>query len=172
MEQLIEFTELQQVLQELAIDIRKNYREHLKANDRYTTNWALIKSVKTEVVVGERKFEITMTLNDYWKYVEQGVFGEENGSSPFKNPGWKAYPFILNWVKIKPVIPRPDSRGRIPKPKQLAYLITRSIVKNGTHGSHDLWAVKENVIPWYMDRIREALAHDTANYIRKLVVEK
>ena len=90
--ELIDLTELQQVLQDLANDIRDNYKEHLEFNDRYTKEHKLIDSVKTQVVVGDREFEITMTLQDYWKYVEEGVRGFENMSSPYKNPGWKAYP--------------------------------------------------------------------------------
>ena len=75
--ELIDLTELQQVLQDLANDIRDNYKEHLQFNDRYTergvpTGYSekLIDSVKTQVVVGDNAYEVTMTLNDYWKYVE------------------------------------------------------------------------------------------------------
>lgn len=169
MAQLIDLTELQQVLEEMALDIRKNYREHLKLHGRYTTEWKLIQSVKTQVVVGDKAYEVTMTLNDYWKYVEEGVRGDKNPSSPYNNPGWKAYPFIMHWIDIKPVIPRPLGNGDLPTPKQLAYLITRSIVEKGTQGSHDLEVVKENVIPWYRERLAAALGHDIENYIRKVV---
>lgn len=170
--ELIDFTQLQMVLQDLANDIRDNYRESLERNDRYTTERKLIDSVRTQVVVGDRAFEVTMTLNDYWKYVEEGVYGSKNTSSPYKNPGWKAYPFILRWIDIKPVLPRPLSNGKLPTQKQLGYLITRSIVEKGTQGSHDLEKVKEGIIPWYKERIAAALGHDMENYIRKIVVEK
>ena len=63
--ELIDLTELQQVLQDLANDIRDNYKEHLEFNDRYTKEHKLIDSVQTQVVVGDREFEITMTLQDY-----------------------------------------------------------------------------------------------------------
>ena len=132
----------------------------------------LIESVKTNVVVGDQAFEVTMRLNDYWKYVEEGVRGSRNMSSPYRNPGWKAYPFILKWIEIKPVLPRPNSNGKQPTPKQLGYLITRSIVENGTQGSHDLQKVKDGVIPWYREKIAAALGHDMEHYIRKLVATK
>lgn len=172
MEQLIELTELEQVLRDLADDIRDNYKEHLEYNDRYTREHKLIDSVKTNVVVGDRAFEVTMTLNEYWKYVEEGVRGGKNYSSPYKNPGWKAYPFILKWIDIKPVIPRPMANGKLPTPKQLGFLITRGIVENGTQGSHDLEKVKDGVIPMYRDKIAAALGHDIENYIRKVIVAK
>jgi len=168
MAELIEFTELQQVMQDLANDIRDNYKEHLQFNDRYTERGVpsgysqrLIDSVKTQVVVGDRAWEITMTLNDYWKYVENDT-----------NPHFPPVSKILEWVNIKPVLPRPDSRGRIPSPRSLAFLIGRSISVHGTKGSHDLEKVKDGVIPMYKEKIAAALGHDMENYIRKLVVEK
>lgn len=172
MAELIELTELEKVLQDLADDIQVNYKEHLEANDRFTTERKLIDSVKTQVVVGDRAYEVTMTLQDYWKYVEEGVRGSENYNSPYRNPGWKAYPFILRWIDIKPVLPRPMSNGKLPSPKQLGYLITRSIVEKGTQGSHDLEKVKEGIIPWYRERIAAALGHDMENYIRKVILSK
>lgn len=168
MNELIDFTELQQVLQDLANDIRDNYKEHLQFNDRYTERGVpsgysqrLIDSVKTQVVVGDRAWEITMTLNDYWKYVESDT-----------KPHFPPVSKILEWVTIKPVIPRPDSRGRIPSPQSLAFLIGRAISEHGTKGSHDLEKTKDGVIPWYKEKIAIALGHDMEHYIRKLVVEK
>lgn len=166
--ELIDLTELQKVLQDLANDIRDNYKEHLQFNDRYTekgvpTGYSqrLIDSVKTQVVVGDNAYEVTMTLNDYWKYVENDT-----------PPHWPPVNKILEWVNIKPVIPRPDRNGRIPSPQSLAFLIGRAISRRGTKGSHDLEKVKDGVIPFYKEKIADALGHDMENYIRKLVVEK
>ena len=168
MEQLLDFTELQQVLQDLANDIRDNYKEHLQFNDRYTEKGVpegykqrLIDSVKTQVVVGERAWEITMTLNDYWKYVEDDT-----------RPHWPPLTKIREWVTIKPVIPRPDADGRIPTTESLAFLIGRAISRHGTEGTHDLQKVKDGVIPFYKEKISLALGHDMENYIRKIIVEK
>ena len=156
--ELSELTELQQVLQDLANDIRDNYKEHLEFNDRYTKEHKLIDSVKTQVVVGDNAYEVTMTLNDYWKYVEDDT-----------KPHFPPVSKILEWVEIKPVIPRPLASGKIPSPKQLAFLIGRAIYEHGTKGSHDLEKVKDSVIPWYKEKIAIALGHDMENYIRKLV---
>ena len=165
--ELIDLTELQQVLQDLANDIRDNYKEHLQFNDRYTekgvpTGYSekLIDSVKTQVVVGDNAYEVTMSLNDYWKYVEYDT-----------KPHWPPIDKILEWVNIKPVIPRPLASGKIPSPKQLTFLIGRKIYNEGTDGTHDLEKVKDGVIPWYKEKIAIALGHDMENYIRKLVKE-
>ena len=166
--ELIDLSELQKVLQDLANDIRDNYKEHLQFNDRYTekgvpTGYSqrLIDSVKTQVVVGDNAYEVTMTLNDYWKYVEEDT-------RPHFPPPNK----IHEWVQIKPVIPRPGKNGRIPSPQSLAYLIGRAISRHGTEGTHDLEKVKDGVIPWYKEKIAIALGHDMENYIRKIVVEQ
>ena len=166
--ELIDLTELQQVLQDLANDIRDNYKEHLQFNDRYTEKGAptgysekLIDSVKTQVVVGDNAYEVTMSLNDYWKYVEYDT-----------KPHWPPIDKILEWVNIKPVIPRPLASGKIPSPKQLTFLIGRAIYEHGTTGTHDLEKVKDGVIPWYKEKIAAALGHDMENYIRKIMVEK
>ena len=166
--ELIDLTELQKVLQDLANDIRDNYKEHLQYNDRYTERGVpsgyskrLIDSVTTQVVVGDNAYEVTMTLNDYWKYVEDDT-----------RPHFPPVSKILEWVNIKPVIPRPDANGRIPSPKSLAYLIGRAISEPGTKGTHDLEKVKDGVIPMYRERIAAALGRDMESYIRKIVVEK
>lgn len=175
MAELAEFPELAKVLQDLADDIRDNYKEHLEFNDRYTRDTPdgyqkrLIDSVTTQVVAGDQAFEVTMSLNEYWKYVEEGVRGAKNSTSPYRNPGWKAFPHIMRWIQIKPVLPRPNSSGKLPSPKQLGYLITRAIVNNGTQGTHDLEKVKDGVIPWYRERISEALGHDMEHYIKKIL---
>ena len=165
--ELIDLTELQKVLQDLANDIRDNYKEHLQFNDRYTEKGVpsgyserLIDSVKTQVVVGDNAYEVTMTLNDYWKYVE-------DDTRPHFPPPNK----ILEWVNIKPVLPRPDKNGRIPSPQSLAFLIGRAISRHGTEGTHDLEKVKDGVIPWYKEKIAIALWHDMENYIRKIVAQ-
>ena len=166
--ELIDLAELQQVLQDLANDIRDNYKEHLEFSNRLTElgvpsgyTQKLIDSVKTQVVLGDRAFEVTMTLNDYWKYVEDDT--EPHFPPPNK---------ILEWVEIKPVIPRPLASGKLPTPKQLAFLIGRAISEHGTKGSHDLEKVKDGVIPFYRDKIAAALGRDMENYIRKVVINQ
>ena len=155
--ELLELTELQKVLQDFAADIRDRYRDVLAHNDHIASR-KLVDSIKTQVVVGDNAYEVTMTLEDYWKYVEYDC-----------KPHWPPVSKILEWVEIKPVIPRPLASGKIPSPKQLAFLIGRAIYEHGTKGSHDLEKVKDGVIPWYKEKIAIALGHDMENYIRKLV---
>lgn len=157
MNELIDFTELQQVLQDFAKDIRERYMDVLANNDHIASK-KLMDSIKTEVVVGEQAYEVTMTLEHYWKYVEYDT-----------KPHFPPPSAILKWIQVKPVIPRPDKNGRIPTPKQLAFLIGRHIDTYGTTGTHDLQQTKDDIIAWYKDKISAALGRDMVNYIRKLV---
>ena len=161
MADLIDFAALQQVLGDLARDIRTGYREELERNDRYTTERGLIDSVQTRVIAGEKEYLVTMSLRDYWKYVEEGT-----------RPHWPPVSAIQRWVEIKPVLPRPMDNGKLPTPKQLAFLISRKISRVGTEGSHDLAKTKDAIIPAYRERISAALGRDMENYIRKVVAGK
>ena len=157
--ELIDLTELQQVLQDFAEDIRDRYRDVLAKNDHIASR-KLVDSIKTQVEVGDNYYEVTMTLEDYWKYVEYDT-----------KPHFPPTDAILKWIQVKPVIPRPGADGRIPTPKQLAFLIGRKIAREGTTGTHDLEQTKEDILPWWREQISQALGHDMENYIRKLVRE-
>ena len=103
---------------------------------------------------------VTITLADYWKYVEDDT-----------KPHWPPVSAILEWIRVKPVIPRPDSRDRIPKPEQLAYLIGRKIAKEGTEGSHDLALSATECNRKYEPLIAEALAQDLGAGFRAWIFE-
>ncbi len=155
--ELLELTELQKVLEDFATDIRDRYKDVLANNDHIASR-KLVDSVKTQVVVGDNSYEVTMTLQDYWKYVENDT-----------KPHFPPRDAILKWIEVKPVIPRPGSNGVIPTPKQLAFLICRKIANEGTTGTHDLQKTKDDILPWWREQISKALGHDMENYIRKLV---
>lgn len=168
--ELMDFSRTEAVLNELAEEIRRNYREHLMDEGHYTTlgsELRLVDSIEAQVTFNGQEFVGTLTMNDYWKYVEEGI----SPAGQYGNPGWKAYPFISRWIEIKPVIPRPSGNGKIPSQKSLAYLITRKIKEDGIEGTHDLQKTKDAIIPFYVERIKQALAEDLAGYILKFMDE-
>ena len=78
----------------------------------------------------------------YWKYIE---YGRRPGKFPPPNK-------ILDWVKIKPVIPRPVN-GIKPTEKQLAFLISRKIARDGIEAGNQFkealdlcWDKNKNII--------------------------
>lgn len=167
MNELIDFSTLQDVLQSLAKDVGEGYKEELARNGRKTREQTLINSVKAEMRVNGTDYEVVLSLKDYWKYVEN----DTKPHWPPYDPDKKTFPNILRWIQIKPIIPRPDVNGRIPTEKQLAFLISRKIAEEGTKGSHDLEKTKDAIIPFYVDRIAQALRTDVSAYIARVLTQ-
>lgn len=154
--ELFNTTYLQLALGQLAEDVKAGYVDQLAKHDRHASG-NLMSTVRAEVEVNGTRYAAVLYLQDYWKYVEEGT-----------EPHWPPRQAILDWIKIKPVIPRPDNRGRIPTPEQLAFLISRKISREGTEGSHDLQTAEDAVIPMWEERLLDALQRDTLEYIRKI----
>jgi len=156
--ELFKLTHLTEILQELADNVRQGYVDKLVKNGRPTTENTLASTVTAEVEVNGTNYLAVLNLQEYWKYVEEGT-----------KPHWPPPSAILHWVEVKPVIPHPDEKGRIPSPKSLAFLISRKISKFGTKGTHDLKETTDVLLARYQELIAEALGRDTFEYIEKLI---
>ena len=166
--ELLNLKNVMETLERYAQDVRNLYQDNLIRGDRISTG-KLLNSVEYQVINNGVEYEVQLTLEKYWKYLEYGLNGSENPSSPFSNPGWKAYPFILDWIKVKPVLPRPNDNGRLPSPKSLAYLITRSIREKGTEPGNELQDALDQVNEAYKDKLVYALQQDL-DVIMKVIV--
>ena len=167
--ELINLDNVQAVLEEYGNEVRNLYQDKLILGDHISTG-DLLNNVEFQVDKGEDGvWEVSLTLNHYWKYLERGVRGAYNQTSPYANPGWKAYPHILNWVKVKPVIPRPRADGSLPTPQQLAYLITRQIVANGTKPREHLAESIAEINEKYKDKLIYALREDSEVILKVLL---
>ena len=114
--------------------LRERYREELSMNNRPTQyNDALRSTAEYIVEVNGTTLSVTLMLQEYWKYVENGT-----------RPHWPPRKPIEDWIRVKPVVPHADSKGRVPKPKQLAFLIARKISEKGTPAGHELGKAVEN----------------------------
>ena len=147
--ELINFDNLMAVLEEYAQEVRNLYQDNLIRNDRIATG-DLLNSIDYQVQFNGVAYEVQLKLEDYWKYVEEDT-----------KPHWPPVNKILEWISAKPIIPKADDRGRIPTPKQLAYLIGRKISRVGTEGSHDLKDAIEVINARYRDKIVYAIGQDT-----------
>jgi len=146
---------LLQILEDLARDVRDNYKEHLELHDRIASG-DLLRSISTEVEVNGTTYTVWLNLADYWKYVEEDT-----------KPHWPPKDAIDRWIFIKPVIPHGSPKP--PSPEQLSFLIRRKIATEGTKGTHDLRDTKNAVLPMYEERLLEALQRDTLEYIEKVL---
>lgn len=161
--ELIDYAELEAVLRQLAEDFRQGYRDKLERDGNYTTRGQhqRLMDIPPEALHVEREadgYTVSIDLNDYWKYVENDT-----------RPHWPPRAAILNWVKIKPCIPRPDNKGRIPTQQQLAFLVSRKIARVGTKGNHAFAKTQDALLGFYIPKIEEALGNVLAGYIRKLL---
>ena len=156
----MEFPRTIEVLGRLADDVRAGYIDQLKKHGhptRYGTD-RLSDTITAQVEVDGKSFTASLNMNFYWKYLEGGT-----------RPHWPPSSAILNWVQIKPVIPRPDGNGRIPTQKQLAFLISRKIAKHGTEGTHGFQATRDAILPMYYEKIEQALAEDVGAFVKTVL---
>lgn len=154
-EDLFNPSNLLKVLEDLAKDIRENYKEHLELHDRIASG-DLLRSVSTEVEVKGTTYTVWINLADYWEYVENDT-----------KPHWPPKAAIDRWIFIKPVIPHGSPKP--PSPEQLSFLIRRKIAKEGTKGTHDLRDTERAVLPMYEELLLEALQRDALEYIEKIL---
>lgn len=149
MDKLIDLPHVQAVMEEMAIAIRNEYQDNLIRNDRIASG-DLLNNIEYEVTRGDFTYTIYVKMKDYWYYVENGR----------KAGKWPPIDNILNWIKIKPVLPRPNAEGKLPTPQQLAFLIARKIGEEGTQGTHDLRKATDTIWDTFEDRLYEAIDAD------------
>lgn len=161
MNDLINFTELQQVLQEYAKEAEEIYKYQISLGGKNASR-QLTDTIKSKIMLGNQAYEVSLNLQEYWKYIEEG-------RKPGKFPPVGA---ILNWISVKPIIPRPDVNGKIPTPNQLTFLIGRKIKEEGIQPFPALETTKEELDKIYHEKLSVALGHDVSNYIRKIIAVK
>lgn len=81
----------------------------------------LSKSITGIVKMNDKYLTVSISLEDYWKYIEYGT-----------KPHFPPVDKIREWIRVKPVLPRPLASGKLPTENQLAFLIGRKISKFGT----------------------------------------
>ena len=149
MDKLIDLPHVQAVMEEMAIAIRNEYQDNLIRNDRIASG-DLLNNIEYEITRGDFTYTIYVKMKDYWYYVENGR--KAGKMPPIDN--------ILNWITVKPVLPRPNAKGKLPTPQQLAFLIARKIGEEGTEGTQDLRKATDTIWDTFEDRLYEAIDED------------
>lgn len=105
-------------------DITERFCQELKNkidSNNSNASGELSKSINGIVKQNGKYIVISISLDDYWKYIEYGT-----------KPHFPPIDAIKKWISVKPVLPRPLKNGKLPTENQLAYLIGRKISKVGT----------------------------------------
>ena len=150
---MIKFDNLQRVLAEFGNALSERYKEKLTEDDRIASG-RLISSVNSKVVVGNNEFIVELSLEDWWKYIEYGT-------RPHMPPVNK----ILEWVRVKRILPTPMSNGKLPTEKQLSWMIAKKIERVGTEGTPNLTDSIDEMVNEYELKIEEALDADVLSCI-------
>lgn len=147
------FVNVLKLLDDYAKDFKKTLKSTLESNGRKASG-QLINNIETRVKIGNLVYEVNLEAADYLYWVDNG---RKKGKFP---PIDK----ILEWIRVKPIVPREDENGRVPTEQQLAFLIGRKIANEGYEGSNDFKSTQADVNAYYIPRLQEALEKDFQEY--------
>lgn len=156
---LISFDNLIAVLEEYRMAVIDTYKKHLTDNDHIASH-GLIDNIRYQIIKDGKSVEVDLILKDYWRYLENGT-----------KPHFPPISAILEWIKVKPVLPSQTYNGKLPTEKQLAFLIARKISEVGTKGTHDLHDALTEVNDRYEQRIGEAINQDLNSAMISILTE-
>ena len=155
----IKWDNLYKVLNDYAVEFRNALQDSYIEDDRLASG-ELINSCEYIIEKDNISISVSIQIADYYKYIESGT-----------KPHWPPVDAMLNYVKVKPILPRPDSRGKLPTPEQLAYLIGRKISQVGTEGTNNFHKTAEQVNEKYLPLIEEAITKDVDEASTVIITE-
>lgn len=135
------------------------YRQLLE-RDNINASFKLSDSARYYIDYEDQCLEVSLELQDYWKYIENGT---EPGHFPPRDK-------ILEWISVKPVIPRPSNNGRIPTPEQLAFLISRKIFEEGTDAKPVLKESIDDVMAEFDQVLSDAVTQDISESLDEVLI--
>lgn len=156
------FEHLTDTLQLWGEIIAEEYKNKLD-NEGISASGKLADSVKSLFSVNGTTFEVSLSLLDYWKNVE-------NGRGATKNNGdGQVRRSILEWIRVKPVLPTPMENGKLPTESQLAYLISRKIHTLGYEGKQPLKRTLDENKGDIVKDIEDALSKDLSEDVLRVL---
>lgn len=156
---LNEFPKVAEVLERYGAEFIELYKLNLVESGRPASG-KLAASLSYKVVLNERTFAVDISLLDYWKYIENGT-----------RPHFPPISAIRDWIRVKPVLPRPFSNGKLPTESQLAFLIARKISRVGTEGTNDFERANKELFDRMQMSIAEAVTEDLQRQVSAIFTE-
>ena len=145
---LNEFPKVAEVLERYGKEFIELYKLNLVQSGRPASG-KLAESLSYHVNLGANVYAVDISLLEYWKYIENGT-----------RPHFPPVSAIREWIRVKPVIPRPFSNGKLPTESQLAFLIARKISRVGTEGINDFQRANDEVFARMEMSLAEAVTED------------
>lgn len=126
-----------------------------------------LKNFSWDIEYQNSQFSLYFNLEEYWKWVEEG-------RPPTKTSGWnEPIEDLKRWIQVKHLVPRPNSKGKVPTIDQQAYAIYMKITREGYQGRQPLEkamqsADEEGLIDLLTTQLYDALSSDLDNEIQQL----
>lgn len=156
----IKWRNLERVLNEFADFFLQSAMNRLSDSDS-NASFNLYNSLEKIIEIGEDSYSVKISLEDYWKYLEDGT-----------NPHWAPIGPLKEWVSVKGIEPtRPDKNGRIPSVEQLPYMIQWKIAREGTKGKPFFGPSKDDAIERFRLSIDYAIDEDVSVWVNECVEE-
>ena len=147
-----DFRHTMKALNDFGDFIITTYKSQLEAEKM--NNGELYKKISYSVSTGTGGWVISVSLADYWKYIEYG-------RRPGKMPPVSA---IENWINVKQIIPHSmtlkSGKTVIPTIPQLSFLIARSIGRRGIAPKPLFQKSFEAAKQQFMQVIKDAITQD------------
>lgn len=170
MDKLLTFKHLIEALEGYTNNVRLVLKGKISDEDKIASGH-LLNSINTRLEYNDQAFEVLLDIAGYWKYIESGrkKYGKH------KNGEWPKGAFppvnaILEWIKVKPILPRPMKNGKLPTDKQLAYLISRKIAVEGIEPKPILAETLEEVNERYEKIFNDAILLDLSEAGDKILM--
>ena len=147
-----DFKHTMKALNDFGNFIITTYKSQLEAEEM--NNGELYRTISYSVSTGNSGWVISVSLADYWKYIEYG-------RRPGKMPPVSA---IENWINVKQIIPHSmtlkSGKTVIPTIPQLSFLIARSIGRRGIAPKPLFKNSFEAAKQQFMQVIKDAITQD------------
>lgn len=148
----MEFKNTAKAIDEFGKALVDTYKGHLE--ELHYNNGELYRSIQYTVSSEGRDWLVSISLESYWKYVE-------NGRGPGKFPPLDV---IQYWIEVKQIVPQmmtlKSGKTVIPSVPQLSFLIARKIAREGTQGHHVWEQTYNQVKKEHLEKIKSAIEQD------------
>lgn len=144
-------------LNEFADVFERVYKDKLQS---HIASGDLYNSIEMDVVMtNDSHLQVEIKLADYYKYLEDGR----------KAGKWPPISAIEEWITIKPILPRPNSNGKVPTTKQLAYLIARKIGMEGIKPTNMMDMTLQDLNNSFQEQLSQSLLKDIDKNIYHII---
>ena len=141
----------------------------------------LVNNMFYDIVIDDEHIEAYLMVEDYFKYLDEGI----KPAGKYENPGWKAFPFIMEWVENKPVVPtttvvrkwklkdgttRTRDTGQLPTVKQLSAMITRKLAEDGREPEGMRAELLSSLQEKYAPLVEEAIRQDIEDEVSDIIM--